>query len=332
MKTGFGFMRHHILKAAVPVAVASMVANDIRGRSWILDAGSTVGLIAALVLFLVAFGHARKADTCERCVPKSAAVLGRPAYRAWKRYSDWGVIPMISVVASIVILMPLVFEKNADRAKEFNWGPSLSVIAMFLVVGLHVATLRFRRSSYPASGTWNPVRSFIDGHGRGQWLRHNGHWVVVGMIVVGSVLSFLPTTGIWSLMQSMAFIGFLLSAYANHRHSMSLCEQCVTEFRTDAPEYAAQRTRRFQAVHRYGWLPAVTTLALMGSDVFIDAPYDLYFFPGSMILIGYFTLLERFHCSYQPWCPYCRGGGGGGGHAEAVPDPSGGHGKPLPVG
>jgi hypothetical protein len=331
MKARIDFMRHHLLKAAVPVAAASMVASDIRGRSWVLDTGSLVGMLVAFALFLAALGHARKAHACERCIPKSADVLKRPLYRAWKKYSDWGIVPPVIYVAATVISMPLMFEKGTGRESQFNWGPSLSIISMFLVIALHVATVRFRRVNHPGAGIWNPVRSFIDGQGRGQWLRHNGHWVVVGMAVVVSVTSFTPVSGGWGAAQSVIFVGFLLAAYANHRHSMSLCEQCVTEFRTDAPEYAAQRTGRFRVAHRYGWFPMVVTLGLMGSDAFVDAPYDLYFMPVSFGLIACFTLLERFHCSYQPWCPYCHGGGGGGGHAEAVPDPSGGHGRPLPV-
>ena len=323
-------LRHHAFKVAVPLSIVSTLMDDIRGRSLVFSIGSIVGYAATVILILSAWSHARHAGGCEKCVPKSPERLNLLVYRAWRVYGKWGVTPMLAFLSIALFLGAAILDpKPPNREVEFNWGALLWLCSMILAVMLHIGTVRFCRLNHPSLRVRRPVQSFID---RRKWLRHNGHLITVATAVTCASLALFTHGKIWGTVQSAVMLALIISIYANYRHSMSLCERCAVEFRTDAPDYAETRKWLFKAIHRFGMIPVVTLLITMVTDPFLSDRYDSYFLTMNLGFSAALALLNRFHSSYQPWCPYCRNdGGGGGGHGGPVPDPAGGRGKPIPV-
>lgn len=168
-------------------------------------------------------------------------------------------------------------------------------------------------------------------HERASGIVHRMDWLFVVLVLVTAAAHFLPknawTAGYLNLVLAvLLFVGIFLKL----QHGARLCEQCVVEFSVDAPEHAARHRRRFQLFH---WAPGMLCLAVVPVLVapFLPQPWSgAIYLPNPLTLI-LTTLLARFHSSYEPWCPYCHNGRGGDDEREAAPDPTGGHGRPLPV-
>lgn len=166
-------------------------------------------------------------------------------------------------------------------------------------------------------------------HRRGG-LVHRADWAFALLALSTGACGFFPPT-VWSTALHVLLSGLtIFMLVAALVHGARLCERCVTEFVIDAPERAARHERRFWFFHQSAWGLALMMIPL-GVSSFLDAPWrgvGFTFVAGAQVASA---LLSRFHGSYQPWCPFCRRGRGGDDETEAVPDPTGGHGRPLPV-
>lgn len=166
-------------------------------------------------------------------------------------------------------------------------------------------------------------------HDRASGLVHRADWLYVALSLLSGASWFLPSAN-WTVLLSL-LLSLLACAgiFIARQHGAKLCEHCVADFSINAPEHAAQHTRRFWLFHHSSWGLAVAG-PLVGATLFIPRPWSGFAYlplSGAMALT---TLLIRFHSSYQPWCPYC-GDDDGGGDTEEAPTPTGGHGRPLPV-
>ncbi|WP_219729322.1 hypothetical protein [Streptomyces noursei] len=125
----------------------------------------------------------------------------------------------------------------------------------------------------------------------------------------------------------------LLGAFLlTERHSTTLCQSCVVEFRTDAAEYAQGRKWRFTAIHKLSRPVLLIALIGMMATMFLHGPWTTPTLAIVWMSLGGTVFLFRFHGAYQPWCPYCESGGGRGEREDVpAPDPAGGRGTPLPI-
>lgn len=166
-------------------------------------------------------------------------------------------------------------------------------------------------------------------HERASKLVHRAEWIFVALALLNGASCFLPLN-VWSatLNTVLALLVFA-GIFFKQQHGARLCERCVTEFTIDAPEYAERHARRFWLFHR-SITPLAFTAVFSVLTIFLGAPWRgvISMIPASAQ--AFVALLARFHNSYQPWCLYCRRWDDGG-DEETVPDPTGGHGRPLPV-
>ena len=322
----YGRLAHHALKGALLLAVPALLASDIRGRSLLMNIAGVALPVLALSLAVLALGHGGDCNACRR---KSPEILNRPLYRAWAKFSRWGIIPLLVTGVLAVLLVPLIFSAGAHREREFDWGATGALAVVTMTAGLCLSAARFRRVNHPGLTPYTPVRTFLEGPGRR--IRHKGHWIVLALFPVCVIAAFQSPEGVWGFAGGLAFIALFGASYAEIQHDLALCEQCVVEFRTDAIDYAARRKWRFAVMHRGSWIPTAGVLVMIVGGSIVEDDKSPYLLAGNFAISACFVLLGRFHGAYQPWCPYCRGGGGGGEEEEVVPDPSGGHGRPVPV-
>jgi hypothetical protein len=321
---------HHGLKLFPPLAAAGVVLSDIRDRSiWIFLGGCLVAMLAAFAASL-AYLHVSAAGDCPDCRRIPEDRLKRWYYRAWIHFSRWAVQLLGAVILASMLAVTFLFPVRKHAGEQFNWGADAVWFAAVLAGTVALSAVRFRRVHAAEVTPYTPVRNFFAGKGQG--LRHKGEWFYIAVIIPMSALNFAPRYGVWDKVGGVAMLILVVATYAQMQHGMSLCAQCVTEFRTDAAEHAARHTWRFTAIHRVTpFLSGTGLVVMLFSETAGDSAWRGVFYLPLYASIISGMLLGRFHGSYQPWCPYCRRGGGGE-DSEMVPDPTGDHGRPLPVG
>jgi hypothetical protein len=329
-----GRFAHHALKA-LPIASAAGVAlTDIRGRNAALNFGGYAAVALAVLLGVIAYYHTRHADHCPSCRHHPEDRLKRPHYRALLHFSRWcGAFSLVTsgailVMMGILMATGVIPYDEESRETSFDLQTSLPLFSAALLITLTLSVTRFRNANQPGLQPYTPFRNYLAGPG--QNLRHRGFWLIIAAVIVNVALHLTPDTAVWAALQGLGTITLLTLLYIDHQHTLSLCEQCVTQFPTDAPEHAAARKWRFSVFHRCGWVPLAAMVGQWTGQSFVDGLWDTAFYALTWSAILLLTLLGRFHNAYQPWCPICHPGRGGDEHEE-VPDPTPGSGRPLPV-
>ncbi|MFD7835531.1 hypothetical protein [Streptomyces sp. NPDC059761] len=160
---------------------------------------------------------------------------------------------------------------------------------------------------------------------------HRSHWLYLAIMVPIAVSNFMPPTGVWGAVSVPLVLAYILVFMINAQHSMRLCETCCVEFRIDAAEHSAKHHRQFALAHRLNPLMFKAALVALVSIVLVGRPWSAVIQLVYIATITALVFLNRFHGRYQLWCPYCRRPRGDGDDKEEAPDPTPGHGRPLPV-
>ncbi|TLQ39242.1 hypothetical protein [Streptomyces marianii] len=165
--------------------------------------------------------------------------------------------------------------------------------------------------------------------------RHYGYGLYVGYLVASFVVRPLP------LPRSVAIalsVGLLIAAgsglAAMYRHHGRLCERCVEEMPLNPQETASKRRSLLRLYHASVVL-AVFNVSVMA--VFLLAltrewtALEIVAFEVILVTSLAAIVSQRSHSRLQPWCPWCRHGGRGPREVQGDPEPTAGHGRPLPA-
>lgn len=320
-------MVHHALKLEPIFATVALLFFDVRDRGGV-PARVTEGaaVVIALATLILSFAHLSHASSCSYCHPKPEHRLKLLHYRAWLNYSRWSTLLAFGGVTLALTVAPHVVPAGKHPGRHFDWSGDAVYITCVLFITLSLSATRFRNVNAPTLRPYAPVRSFFAGPGKP--LRHRGHWIFIALLLPAAALEFAPARGVWSIVKLTVDVILLGAVYAQIQHSLALCEQCVTEFRSDAAGHAERHSWRFTAVHRAGIAAQGTGLLVMVFASFTNNPLAGILNISVYAVLAAFTLLGQFHSNYQPWCRYCRNGGE---DAEPVHDPTGDHGRPVPV-
>ncbi|MFF9074640.1 hypothetical protein ACF1A9_20390 [Streptomyces sp. NPDC014872] len=310
---------------------AAAVMAQLSDRHWLFSVGQW-GLLGVSVILLVFHigGHGIE-PTCPRAT-KTADVLKKRRHRLVLAYARlWPLVVGVFVLCFIAtpVLMPYRGDQPNDaislgataRTTGVTWI-GLSLLAAYLFKARHAEFLPPREDSARS-------RRFAQ---RLRLICHRSHWAVVGAIAtMVCAVVFVPEHGPWSTITSFAVFLVLAAFIADGRHSSTLCEPCVAEFRVDAPEYAAGKSWLFSVEHKGRRFYRIAVLVAVAVQLsFSGTPVSITTTIAVNALLVAQTFVNRFHRMYNPWCPYCHPGNGG--HEEAqVPDPTGGHGRPVPA-
>lgn len=329
---------HHALKIAFFLALANATLAEIKNPHWSAAVGQWGTLVVMLLAVTFAVLHTEYASECRRCHRVPVERLKRLHYRVWATYGRQAGFVIVIALVSVLILSPGILRESGPLAvwgnrdgdgQHFNWLNYVVVMAFYQAGVAYLSARLFNR----LNGTGRQGPTFIGRYLRHSLARlvHHSHWFIVGLVLPLAALTILaPKRGIWD---TVTLIGFVLVCALNQldfRHGMAPCETCFTNFRTDAAQYAASKRWRFTVLHKFHFI-VLGLLALLLVASFMPDPVH-YSLSGILTLsLGGLTFLNRFHGAYLPWCPYCRGGGDDGGDQELAPEPTGGHGRPLPV-
>ena len=315
----FRNVRHHSLKVALLLALGAFAIKAAQG-GWLLETAFEMTLTAAVIFGVL--GHQHEAVTCSKCRPKPPNLLKRLRYRAWALYGRYGWALLTLALLTWVAISLLLPSKHSPVVR----GVVHATLATLVIT--YLAAKRFILVNYDGFEPARPLRRFV--RERCSKLIHKGHWLVAGALAVSVVTAIAPHGGPWLAVGPVIMVTLLAGLYLHRQHSLSLCELCVTEFRTDAADYAARHRWRFTALHRGTKIFYPVMVPALISEFFLPHPWDTVSSRTLDTLVIPMLLLERFHTGYQLWCPHCRHGGGGGEYEEA-PDPTPDHGQPIPV-
>ncbi|MGW1261231.1 hypothetical protein ACWD7Y_04620 [Streptomyces drozdowiczii] len=330
IKIGPRFQRvlHHALKILAILTPGAVALTQLTGRHWALMAGAWALNIVMLSLLVLHVASHLSTEACPRHRPFDPKSL-RHRFAARLASLMWAVIG-VAVIYSIV---GSFFSDPDYKHTSITLRPTLSMLALYWG-GLAVIAAKLfearNKHALPEPKTRQRATT-LAAHGRR--LVHRSHWFVLAAMAGSTALVFAPESGTWNGARSVAVYLVLAAMFGDIRHSDRLCETCVTEFRVDAPEYAAKRSWLFTVDHRGRRPYWVLLLASLAAGHFFDrftAPYIANTIAVSLLFAA-ITLVNRFHRTYQPWCPYCRDNGGGGHEHTEAPNPAGGHGRPVPV-
>lgn len=317
------WLAHHMLKISSPLALAALLCVGTRPH-WALAVAGWTALLFAVVGVLISVAHAM--GTCPRCKPRKNPA--RWYYRAWGAFGRHGLTPVFVAVLLSSLGATLLLPESQGSGLE----PSRAVGASAIVLAFtaYLSALRFTTVNYPEAPVRMPIETFFQGRGKG--LVHHADRIALALAVVAMIMSFMPREG-GPMNTARLAVSFLLlfAVEANQRHGMTLCEECVKNFRVDAAEYAHARVWRLKAVHRLGPVAFFLILGVFIASFLVEGiamAFIMFLMYAQFIAL---ILLGRFHGAYQPWCPVCRNGGGGDDECEAHPTPTGGNGRPLPV-
>jgi hypothetical protein len=312
-------LAHHGFKVGWLLAIPSALLNTGRDPWPITTAYIVVGAIGSLLILL---GWVHSSESCPQCRRRPAARLTRRTSRAWAACGRHGGLPVLAVVAAWSILGSQVHVLSGRHYAPYR----ISFALLWTLIALYLAARRYNEVQY-AIAPPHRIRDWL--HHGGAGLVHRGTLLVLVALALNIPTIFLPQDGPWGLVGWATVLLLFAALYLSYRHTSTLCEECVTEFRIDAPEYAALRGWRFTAMHR---LPLMTAgWAATVASHWMPHPWKLGIQVAWNASVAGSAVLTAFHTKYQPWCPYCSGGDGGDGEAEEVPDPAPNHGKPLPV-
>lgn len=322
------FLHHLPYIAFLPSGILMLYLIQISGSSvWINIASVAVILpfvgAAAVGFFEHQFGH------CGGCPARTPEQYRSLHLRAWNFLGRFSMVAILIVFFGGFFLLAVFSDSSGDG---FNFMVFAVTSSTVVFLSLCLASFLFHLANREVYGRGTSRA--------GLWVseifRRTGHH----LIKVGSVL-FAMTTVVYLLMprsdaRSIAtalLICAIFGVWAGYyRHALSLCEQCAVDLPVDAPGYAQRRKVFFTAAHRYTLLISafgivcVFTGMVVGESVITDVLTGV-----NLITLAVSTLISRFHSRYQPWCPICHPGRGNGGAHDEVPDPTSGHGKPLPV-
>lgn len=317
---------HHALKAAWPLLAGGMLVPTYHQPWWVIGLGMASIFFGVFTLML---GIAHSFVDCSFCKARPRERLTRPHYQLWSLYGRYGWGSLTLVTLSWIVItafdQDLVKHDSQTIPARVFWTILVTLIVMY------VSARRFTALNYGFARP-RPIRHFVQTYCLP--LMHKSQaLIIVAMVLNLLALALLPRKGPGSLFgvgMSMMLYG---AVYLALRHAATLCEKCVEEVEIpiDAAEQAARNRWRFTVLHRSGFALPLTALGAMllpywlplVGDVVVQAVFDAVLVSG--------MLLAKYHSSYQPWCPYCRGGGGGHDEDEVVPDPSPDQGRPLPV-
>ncbi|MET8342497.1 hypothetical protein [Streptomyces microflavus] len=316
---------HHAMKLLALLTPGAVTLTQLTGRHWVFLVGAwTTNLVMLFLLVLHCATHT-STEWCPRHKPFDPKAL---RHRLAVRFAG---LAWVAIAAIIIYTIVRSFFSDPDhKATSLALRPTISMLALYWGGLAMIAANLFAARNKDALPHATPSSRGTAFAGYGRRLVHRSHWLVLIAVAGTTALVFAPDSGVWNSVRTMATFLVLAAILGDMRHSDRLCEPCVTEFRVDAPEYAAKRCWLFTIDHR-GRRPylALVVLSLVASHVF-----DRHTAPsiantiGIMTIFGAITLVNRFHRTYRPWCPYCRNGGGGHEHTE-VPDPASG--RPVPA-
>ncbi|MFF8917837.1 hypothetical protein ACF08M_32160 [Streptomyces sp. NPDC015032] len=317
-----------LIALLLPVVVEMTSLNDMH---WLFSVGQWGLLGVSVILLTLHIGGHGIEPTCPRAT-RNPDVLKKRRYRLVLAYARiWPLVVgfLILFIIATPVFMPYRGEqpnnaislRRATMTAGVAWI-SLSLLAAYLFKARHAEFLPPRETSA------RPLRLAR----RLRLICHRSHWFVVGAIVaMACAVVFVPEPSRWSSITIFAFFLVLAAFIADCRHSGTLCEPCVAEFRVDAPEYAAAKSWVFAVWHkgqRFDWIAALVfatvLLSYRGTPI---APAIILVMNALSVAQ---TFVNRFHRMYYPWCPYCHPGNGGHEGTQA-PDPTGGHGQPVPA-
>lgn len=316
---------HHaakLLTLAIPAFSVSQALED--NGPWYQAASWAVQLLLLGLAGLYVLHHLNRFET-DCCPLRTGQDLQRPLFRLAVLAARLWWIPALLACTGMFL---------AAIAKEYISHTPWLGIALLTLIGwsvLATASARIFRFNNqhlvvtPASEARSAAL-----RDRFKVLIHKSHWLMIGTNALTiTVLLLAPHEGIWNVLRLFVLLHYFLALYVDMAHSAKPCEECAVEFRTDAPEYAARRRKTLAVHHKPTFFTAPSLLAgamsLFFNGVWADALWS-----ASAVLGLTLALFNRFHRAYQPWCPFCRHGGRGD-EREEVPDPTGGHGRPVPA-
>jgi hypothetical protein len=322
---------HHALKAALLVSAVQVPLTDIDGRHWAIHAASLTLAIIAGALLCMAYLHIRYTTACAYCTPVPAE-RRTPLHRLWLAYGRYGLVVMALLLLFLFVGLPLLSDgRDADADADTTFSATSQAVHFTLVLLLigYLSARRFYQLNDPGRASSGELHTWIKTHAEG--LIHRSFHLSLAAMLFALVTLFLPKAGPAPLISGLSLVFLALALFMDRQHTMSLCEKCVHEFRTDAPEYASARRRRFFLSHQLSDRGIFVALALMCGAPYIPEPWSRSASATAFLIMVAGMMLSKFHVSYQPWCPICHPGGGGGEDEETTPDPTGGHGRPVPV-
>lgn len=319
---------HGLLIAAL-LLPASFTAFQLTDIHWGFALAYWALLAAGVFL---AFFHTRshgRGSACSR-VAVTAEDLTKLRYRFI--LAAVRSLPIVVTIGGILfVTLPLVFSSR-HRADDFVSLRATAVVTVFIwfTMSLLAAFLFRARNAelFPASNRSALGQSVAEHVHRAD---HHSHWITSFVFPLYIISAIGPDSGRWNSAHSAIGLLLIASFAAGWRHGRELCEICVTEFRVDAPGYAASKRWIFTIGHKGQFTFAISATA----GCVIDMAFRGFFVTtASLSLMACATVAvtftNRFHRKYQPWCPYCHPGDGGQEHTE-IPDPTGGHDRPVPA-
>lgn len=310
---------HHSLKIAGPLGVTVLLTSSqinlpVRIALWaLLVVASFAGVLACL--------HANRAVLCEYCHRLPATKRQTVHARAWAAYGRYGWILVSTLVLSWLTSIA-VWGTIGDHPHA--WPNRVFLATIAAAAATYLSAKRFSDVNYDLPRP-RPLRRLLRGH---TMLVHKSRSLFAPLMLLNVLTIPLPEHGPWLLVSLGVLLLTGLVAYLSSRHHGELCEHCVIEFRTDAPEYAAEHRGRFVVAHRQDRLLPLYIVASLSSHFM-----PLWWRVGTIALTSAVAVaamyITAFHDSYRPWCPLCRRDDGGEGRGVPDPDPS--QGKPLPV-
>lgn len=322
-------LAHYALRIALPLFLGYLPLMNIGDRHWYLTVASITAICITVLFGMLAYVHCYKAP-CAKCRPKKPEDLKRWRYRVVIGVSRYAALPLATLGVLVMVLTPLFHGKSNHRHLHLDLVGDIPAAVSGIVYVLYLAAVRFDSANHPGRPRSRPVIAFL--RNKGSRLVHRGHWIYIGFCALAAVLTFLPDHGVGGSVATVAVLLMAGSSFLNQQHGMTLCEDCATEFRTDAVEYAAGRRWRFTVVHKYiqpVYLAAIVVWAVIA--FWHNEFWSNIGFVGYLLIGATGALFVRFHSQYQPWCPYCHGGGWGKDDEAPVdsPDPSQNH--PVPA-
>lgn len=312
-------LAHHSLKAAWPLLAVGFAIPAYHGPIALRISSYLIYLAGALA-FLASITHTARATVCTHCTQRPAHQLRRLHNRAWAACGRYG---WIAVSAALLVWLNAAAFVDPITVKD-SASSRISVILLITIASLYVAARTFNDTHYGLPRP-RPFSQYLD---KNTSLPHRARKLIVPATIINAAVLIMPTRGPWSLFGN-AIIALVITSYVLFlRHSARLCEDCVIEFRIDAPEHAAKHPRRFAIAHKQTIFLMPTLAASVGSS-FLPHLWVMGLAITGALSCALAVAAASFHTSFQPWCPYCRGGDGHGGHHAPDPDPA--QGQPIPA-
>ncbi|MFF1693087.1 hypothetical protein ACFVXC_05595 [Streptomyces sp. NPDC058257] len=318
---------HHALKLLALLTPGAVALNQLTSKHWAYLAGAWTANVILLLLLVLHIATHTSTEWCPRHKPFDPTAL---RHRLAVRLAGLTWLAIAAIV--VYTIVGSYFSDPDHKATAITLRTTISLLALYWGGLAVIAVNLFAARNKDALPEPKPSRHSTTLTEYGRRLAHRSHWLVLIAASAATALVFAPDAGVWNSARTISTFLVVAAIIGDIRHSSSLCETCVSEFRVDAPQYADKRRWLFTIDHR----GRRTYLVLAVLSLIAGHLFERHTAPsiansiGIMVVFAGITLVNRFHRTYQPWCPYCRNGGGGHEHTE-VPNPTGGHGRPVPV-